>query len=285
MLAGVPASEAQISMAAVQGEKPISRRLTGALASLEASQAARKSSCVRVASDQEFSAVVATHVFQMRRVRPRDRHIHCFRKFSCQYYKRFYSIRSSVHGEGTRREGTFRRTRSVCFAPFGIMKFGRMHTSARIPSLITELTNRPQAEASSDASQEESDVEKHSSELEAVVDRSNILDGEIAALQRCVQRSGRILAKAKEDDECRRHSVQPKGTGSGRGGVPACYPCARPRQLAVGAEAPAAGGRKTRKCDWRSVKGDDIQSPFCSSPLLMLRASHPTLPINRHGSG
>ena len=62
-LAGVPASEAQISMAAVQGgeEKLISRRLTGALASLEAT---RKSSCVRVASDQEFSAAVATQVFQ-----------------------------------------------------------------------------------------------------------------------------------------------------------------------------------------------------------------------------
>ena len=122
------------------------------------------------------------------------------------------------------------------------MKFGAgagEDPFAKVKDLITELTKRQQAEISSEATHTwycdaelsettekkqdlESVVEKHSSKLEAVVAKSNILDGEISALEAelgALSRSQlqmdtmraeerKIFAKAKEDFELGISGVQ-----------------------------------------------------------------------------
>ena len=107
------------------------------------------------------------------------------------------------------------------------MKFGAHFCQdpiAKVKDFITELVNRLQAEALFEASQE-SDVEKHSSKLEAVVAptfstvrsqhfRRSLVPCRKASCRwtRFVQRSGKSSPRPKrmlsrESQECRRHFV------------------------------------------------------------------------------
>ena len=122
------------------------------MASLEASQVRKQEHLYSCGLGSESSVADATQVFQNE-----TDTLLVPGKFSghVAHHERLKRIRSGDHGEEIRQEGNLRRTCSICFAHFLIMKFGAgagEDPFAKVKDLITDLTKRLQAEVSSEAS-------------------------------------------------------------------------------------------------------------------------------------
>ena len=181
-----------------------------------ASQAVSKSSCTQVASDHEASVKAfaeelkalaeATQVLQSETGGAEGQ------TYSLLQESSIAALQTSTDLKGFEVVTMVRRLakqeHSAALAQLAsrisaIMKFGAGSGDdpfVKVKGLITDLINRLQAEASSEASHKsycdeetskatekkedlEGDVAKHSSKLEAAVARSTVLDGEISALQ------------------------------------------------------------------------------------------------------
>jgi len=186
------------------------------LAALVESQAVSKSSCTKVASDHEASVTSfaeelkaltdATQVLQSETGGAEGQTYSMFQESSSTGSQTTTDLKGSEVLTMVRRLA--KKEHSAALAQLAsrisaIMKFGAgagEDPFAKVKGLITELINRLQEEASSEASHKaycdeetskasekkgdlEAEIAKHSAKLEAAVARSTILDGEISALQ------------------------------------------------------------------------------------------------------
>ena len=199
----------------LEAEKPDLAEAEKSLASLEAAQAAAKSNCGRVASDHEASVesfanelkalTEATQFLQSETGGAEGQTYSLFQESSVACLQTTSDLKGFEVVAMVRKLA--KNEHSAALAQLAsrisaVMKFGAGAGEdhfVKVKGLITELINRLQAEASSEATHKsycdeemskttekkqdlESDVAKHSSRLEAAVSKSNILEGEIAAL-------------------------------------------------------------------------------------------------------
>ena len=234
---------------ALEAEKADLAEAEKSMAALVASQAVSKNSCAQVASDHEASVTAfaeelkaltdATQVIQSETGGAEGQTYSLFQESSSAALQTTTDLKGIEVVTVVRRLA--KQEHSAALAQLAsrisaIMKFGAgagEDPFVKVKGLITDLINRLQAEASSEASHKsycdeetskatekkedlEADVAKHSSKLEASVARSTVLDGEISALQSelgalskeaackwtpCVQMNDNIFAKAKADLE------------------------------------------------------------------------------------